>query len=84
MTHPATKLLPIMSVMKTVTADNYIHAENNWWGSSRGPGQAGGADASDRVDTSPWIIIPQLGAGELFVTDVAEAFTLSPIRITGL
>ena len=67
---------------ETVTADNYIHAENNWWGSSRGPGQAGGADASDRVDTSPWIIIPQLGAGELFVTDVAEAFTLSPIRIT--
>ena len=67
---------------ETVTADNYIHAENNWWGSSRGPGQAGGADASDRVDTSPWIIIPQLGAGELFVTDVAAAFTLSPIRIT--
>ena len=23
---------------ETVTADNYIHAENNWWGSSRGPG----------------------------------------------
>ena len=67
---------------ETVTADNYIHAENNWWGSSRGPGQAGGADASDRVDTSPWIIIPQLGAGELFVTDVAAAFTFAPIRIT--
>ena len=67
---------------ETVTADDYINAVDNWWGSFRGPGQAGGADASDRVDTSPWILIPELDAGELFVTDVTEAFTFAPIRIT--
>ncbi len=67
---------------ETMTADNYIHAEDNWWGSLGGPGQAGGADASDRVDTSPWKVVPRLAADELFVTGVAEAFVFSPIQIT--
>ena len=66
---------------ETMTADN-IDAENNWWGSSGGPGQAGGADASDRVDTSPWKVVPSLAADELFVTGVAEAFVFAPIQIT--
>ncbi len=67
---------------ETVTADDFIDATSNWWGSFNGPGQAGGADASDRVDTSPWDMTPNVGPNTIVVTGVAEAFTLAPIEVT--
>jgi len=63
----------VTNLMTDVTAaDDYVDAENNWWGSFEGPGQAYGAAVSANVDYSPFTLVPALTGNDIVVSGVAS------------